>query len=1086
MKTLPHLDIVSGQRIDKILADPTNFFWPATSSEDLDGWVPDFGLTYYDRPSIYRPASVAENGISSSLSHRFWRTVEGKSDLTGQRYIGVVLYAAVGEPCPLEFHLRSDGIGRIEPTRLDNRRHLIVVDHPVEFIGAMEVFRMIAPGPGTYRIETIVLLQERPQPTLFTPHIQHLSCRMLPACETGENGINRTEISAELHFMTTEMARCRVQISEEDTASKNNYASATNQTLTKRHVINLPNLIAGQRYCIDVTATERDGQSVTETLHVETPLERLESTQQLSIPIELINLTTKEPDINMQNMPVTFGVPLPQGAINSPSECLLQHGNQGVTAQVRIHSRWPDGSARWALIDAPLPSPLRAGESDYAQVIFGVKTDAVFDAMTSKETESTFIITTPHLRATMKRNQGDVWPLIERKDADGQWQTAITQETQPQLVLADFESEYLDSNQSVLLTTGAAEDIIFEERGPRRCVIHYRVPYLDQQYVTHLQSTVRLFFYADQPSIKMVHRLEVVSPALTPAAGGALDAPHRQFGVMGRSIRDDERETGTILTLRSFQWRFGRAATTAVQLDGVDYSLDKEASWRLVHEHDLAHRIDQASGTAMQMEQIEGRTDGHLISSSPDGPLAIAIRNFWESYPRGIQIDPDAVTVELFPSLTDEPFPGDENAWHRLNFWREDGAYRLKAGMALTSEVLLAFPEDDDHTKQLFAWFEQPPVVRPDFDCFMATKVWDPVAPKTNSPFPQYEKMMEVECDEWLEDRARLRQYGFINFGDWYGESYWSWGNNEYDPAFCHYIEFIRGGDPRWAMLGAQATRHLVDVDTCNHSTNPNQIGAQYMHMPGHAGGYLPPYFRSKMAGSTTIPSHAWVEGPILHYLLTGDESTRESIERTGHWLSDNRLDTFDFMNARECGWHITHLCALARMTDDPRYLNACRIIIERVLEKQNEHGGWVHMLKEGHCDCGIPRCIGEATFMVGVLLAGLRRFHALTGDERVAQSILAAVDWLFANNLNEETGHFRYTTCPKRGALDEGNVHTISALEGLSYANQLRPDPRIAKFLRQGIEELGTPRLARDQPNNSGFGKELCMEMRRAPMLVI
>lgn len=167
---------------------------------------------------------MAKSGIPSSLSHRFWRTVEGKSDHTGQRYIGIVLYAAAGEPCPLEVHLRSDPIGRIEPTRLDNRRHLIVVDYPVEFIGAMEVFRMIAPSPGTYRIETIVLIQDHPQPSLFlfTPHIQHLACRMLPAWGTSENRINRTKIPVELHFMTTEMARCHVQISEESTASKNN------------------------------------------------------------------------------------------------------------------------------------------------------------------------------------------------------------------------------------------------------------------------------------------------------------------------------------------------------------------------------------------------------------------------------------------------------------------------------------------------------------------------------------------------------------------------------------------------------------------------------------------------------------------------------------------------------------------------------------------------------------------------------------------------------------------------------------------------------------------------------------------------
>ena len=43
-------------------------------------------------------------------------------------------------------------------------------------------------------------------------------------------------------------------------------------------------------------------------------------------------------------------------------------------------------------------------------------------------------------------------------------------------------------------------------------------------------------------------------------------------------------------------------------------------------------------------------------------------------------------------------------------------------------------------------------------------------------------------------DREHFRAYGQLNFGDWYGESGWSWGNNEYDPAYCAYIEFLRGG----------------------------------------------------------------------------------------------------------------------------------------------------------------------------------------------------------------------------------------------------------------------------------------------------
>lgn len=86
-------------------------------------------------------------------------------------------------------------------------------------------------------------------------------------------------------------------------------------------------------------------------------------------------------------------------------------------------------------------------------------------------------------------------------------------------------------------------------------------------------------------------------------------------------------------------------------VNDVDYPVDKEASWRLVYEHDLAHRIEQTRGAAIQTAQIKGCTDGHLLSLAPDGQLAIAIRNFWQSYPKGMQIDPDAVTIDVFSFL---------------------------------------------------------------------------------------------------------------------------------------------------------------------------------------------------------------------------------------------------------------------------------------------------------------------------------------------------------------------------------------------------------------------------------------------------
>ena len=119
----------------------------------------------------------------------------------------MVIYLAAGEPSPLILRLRGEDIGRIEPTRLDNRVHLLVADKPVDFIGEMEIFNLIAPGQGSYRIEHVLLLKERPEPSSFAPEIRNLSSRV----EAGANG-NR---SAHLQFLTSRVASVEVEVSND-------------------------------------------------------------------------------------------------------------------------------------------------------------------------------------------------------------------------------------------------------------------------------------------------------------------------------------------------------------------------------------------------------------------------------------------------------------------------------------------------------------------------------------------------------------------------------------------------------------------------------------------------------------------------------------------------------------------------------------------------------------------------------------------------------------------------------------------------------------------------------------------------------
>ena len=59
-----------------------------------------------------------------------------------------------------------------------------------------------------------------------------------------------------------------------------------------------------------------------------------------------------------------------------------------------------------------------------------------------------------------------------------------------------------------------------------------------------------------------------------------------------------------------------------------------------------------------------------------------------------------------------------------------------------------------------------------------------------------------------LEDRRRNRIYGWMNFGDWYGERDLNYGNNEYDLAWSLAVEWMHPATRELFLRGLEMARH--------------------------------------------------------------------------------------------------------------------------------------------------------------------------------------------------------------------------------------------------------------------------------------
>ena len=296
----------------------------------------------------------------------------------------------------------------------------------------------------------------------------------------------------------------------------------------------------------------------------------------------------------------------------------------------------------------------------------------------------------------------------------------------------------------------------------------------------------------------------------------------------------------------------------------------------------------------------------------------------------------------------------------------------------------------------------------------------------------------------------------------------------------------MRSGDGRFFQAGDEAETHNRDVDTVHFHRQPARIGGVYTHCIGHVGDYyakspLPGPNQGIARGSFSV-SHSWCEGHVGHYFLTGDRRSLETALKIADHYNVYRFNQYDFTNCRDSGWHLILTLSVYRATGDPFYLNAARIIIERVLERQtlkakfnSAAGGWRRMMVPGHCLCE-PAHYGNAGFMVGVLLTGLKWYHLETQDARVAQSLIAASHFLIDDMWVEDVGGFRYTSCPKSSA---GAWSNFLLFDGMAYAYRLtqqagRPDARLAEHLRKGT----APAIQA----MSGMGKSFSQFIRVTP----
>jgi Beta-L-arabinofuranosidase, GH127 catalytic domain len=176
---------------------------------------------------------------------------------------------------------------------------------------------------------------------------------------------------------------------------------------------------------------------------------------------------------------------------------------------------------------------------------------------------------------------------------------------------------------------------------------------------------------------------------------------------------------------------------------------------------------------------------------------------------------------------------------------------------------------------------------------------------------------------------VRTGFFGALNWGDWNFPGYRdqtkgcdAWGNLEYDLTQVLGLGWVATGKrPMWDAFVAAAL-HYRDVDIIHHDPDhPDRVGLNHPHKVGH--------FLLETTQNVDL-GHAWLEGLITHYRLTGERRSLEAARGMGDALAGR---VGKAANPRQFGWPMIALSALADSTGDARYRDAATRFAEPALQ---------------------------------------------------------------------------------------------------------------------------------------------------------
>jgi hypothetical protein len=570
--------------------------------------------------------------------------------------------------------------------------------------------------------------------------------------------------------------------------------------------------------------------------------------------------------------PVTVGIPFARGTLRDPNALRLCGPEGPVPLQTQILARWSDGSVKWLLLDF-LTNGLRKGTNAWALTpLPGDETPLPAGPLVVTESADFVVVGTGSAEFHLGRDR--LRPFTRVKVAGEE----LLEPDAGGVLLTDADGG---------TETAQIEEVTVEARGPVRATVRLQGRFTGR---ARLRFVARLSFYADIGLVRL--DLTVHNPERARHPGGLWDLGDRG-SVLFRDLSLELRLRSAAQPELSWTAEVGQPATTA---GAGAWELYQDSSggenWQ------SRNHVNRDGRIPVSFRGYRLRRDGEEqagLRASPvvhlrgtGGSLAVAVAEFWQQFPKALEVADRLVSVRLFPRQFADLF-------------------ELQGGEQKTHQVWLNFGAAGRLPDLSLGWVHRPARAHASPRWYETSDAVPYLVPMSADPRTPMDDFLSGALDgekSFFAGRELIDEYGWRNYGDVYAdhEALYYKGlapiiahyNNQYDVIYGTLLQYLRSGDLRWVDLFAPLARHVLDIDIYHTDRDRAAFnGGLFWHTDHYrdaaTSGHRAYSRANKPAGASygggPCNEHNYTTGLLHYYYLTGDPVAREAVVGLADWV---------------------------------------------------------------------------------------------------------------------------------------------------------------------------------------------------------